>query len=204
MTQEKKSRNKLNDWLMRITYAEADEDKAGFELTGDQLIRKSKLAMDKIMVVKSEIEMTKSDSDKSDDTVKENEINETTIRIMLIDDEPIVGKRLTPILTKNGFYVESYTDSTLAMKRLESVDFDIVVTDLRMEEVDGIQILEYIMSHCENTRVIMITAYATIDVAREALVKGAFDFVAKPFKPKDLRAVINKAALSLGHMGKLS
>jgi DNA-binding NtrC family response regulator len=67
-----------------------------------------------------------------------------------------------------------------------------------MEEVNGIQILEYIVSHCKDTRVILITGYATVEVAREALVKGAFDFIAKPFKPKDLRAVVNKAALSLG------
>ena len=67
-----------------------------------------------------------------------------------------------------------------------------------MEELNGIQILEYVTSHCKNTRVILITGYATVEVAREALVKGAFDFIAKPFKPRDLRAVINKAALSLG------
>jgi FixJ family two-component response regulator len=59
------------------------------------------------------------------------------------------------------------------------------------------------MASCPNTRVILITGYATVEVAREALVKGAFDFIAKPFKPKDLKAVINKAALSLGHTGKL-
>jgi FixJ family two-component response regulator len=55
------------------------------------------------------------------------------------------------------------------------------------------------MDRCKHTRVILITGYATVEVAREALVKGAFDFIAKPFKPKDLTAVVNKAALSLGH-----
>ena len=70
-----------------------------------------------------------------------------------------------------------------------------------MDEVDGIQILDFIMEHDIPSRVIMITAFATIDVAREALVKGAFHFVAKPFNPKELRSAINKAALSLGHQG---
>jgi FixJ family two-component response regulator len=55
------------------------------------------------------------------------------------------------------------------------------------------------MESCPNTRVILITGYATVEVAREALVKGAFDFIAKPFKPGDLMAVVNKAALALGH-----
>lgn len=63
--------------------------------------------------------------------------------------------------------------------------------------------LEKVMESCPNTRVIFITGYATVEVAREALVKGAFDFIAKPFKPKELRGVINKAALSLGHRGIL-
>ena len=56
-----------------------------------------------------------------------------------------------------------------------------------MEGMDGIQILEHVMEHCERTRVILITGYATVEVAREALVKGAFDFISKPFKPKDLQ-----------------
>ena len=84
--------------------------------------------------------------------------------------------------------------------RLTEKEFDIIVTDLRMEGVDGIHVLERVMEECKNTRVILITGYATVEVAREALVKGAFDFIAKPFKPKELTAVVNKAALSLGHM----
>ena len=54
-----------------------------------------------------------------------------------------------------------------------------------------------------NTRVILMTGYASVELARDALVKGAFDFIAKPFKPKELQAMINKAALSLGHTAYL-
>jgi DNA-binding NtrC family response regulator len=120
---------------------------------------------------------------------------------MIVDDEPIVGKRLGPALEKNGFEVEAFMDPSEALARLKEQEFDIVVTDFRMEELDGIQVLTHIMESCPDTRVILITGYATVEVAREALVKGAFDFIAKPFKPKELRAVINKAALSLGHRG---
>jgi DNA-binding NtrC family response regulator len=128
-----------------------------------------------------------------------DESGKRSLRVMVLDDEPIVGKRLHQALTKDGIEVEVFEDPSQAISRLDEAHFDIVVTDLRMEEVSGIQVLEYITSNCNNTRVILITGYATIEVAREALVKGAFDFIAKPFKPKDLRAVINKAALSLGH-----
>ena len=121
------------------------------------------------------------------------------LSVMILDDEPIVGKRLTPALEKAGFEVECFEAPGPALARLKEKEFDIVVTDLRMEGMDGIQVLEHVMANCERTRVILITGYATVEVAREALVKGAFDFIAKPFKPKDLRAVVSKAALSLGH-----
>ncbi len=121
------------------------------------------------------------------------------LQVMILDDEPIVGKRLKPALAKYGVAVEVFDDSIKAVDRLREKRFDIVVTDIRMEEVDGIQVLEYIMGRSNRTKVIIITGYATIEVAREALVKGAFDVIAKPFKPDDLRSTINKAALSLGH-----
>jgi DNA-binding NtrC family response regulator len=123
---------------------------------------------------------------------------ENKLQIMVIDDEPIVGKRLKQALTKFGIDVEVFEDPEIAVNRLEDKRFDIVVTDIRMDKVDGIQILERVLQRRDDTRVIIITGYATMDVAQEALAKGAFDFIAKPFKPNDLRTVINKAALSLG------
>ena len=116
------------------------------------------------------------------------------LHIMVIDDEEIVGKRLKPALEKRGDFVEIFDNSEEALKRFEQQHFDIVVTDIRMEEIDGIEVLEYVANHSPKTKVIMITGYATVEVAREALTKGAFDFIAKPFKPNDLREVIKKAA----------
>ena len=117
---------------------------------------------------------------------------------MIIDDEPIVGKRLKQALRKFRIDVEVFEDPEVALNRLKDKNFDIVVTDIRMDKVDGIQILEDVLEHSGQTKVIIITGYATIEIAQEALAKGAFDFIAKPFKPDDLRTVINKAALSLG------
>ena len=123
---------------------------------------------------------------------------EKKLQIMVIDDEPIVGKRLKQALTKFGIDVETFEDPEIAMDQLNNKSFDIVVTDIRMDKVDGIQILERVLQHGDHSRVIIITGYATMEVAQEAMAKGAFDFIAKPFKPNDLRAAINKAALSLG------
>lgn len=123
------------------------------------------------------------------------------LRVLILDDECIVGQRLKAAFRKHGWDVTTYTDPTEARRRLSDSEFDVVVTDLRMDEVDGIQILEQVMATRPQTRVILITGYASVDIAREALSKGAFDFIAKPFTAKDLREVIHKAALSLGHKG---
>ena len=124
-------------------------------------------------------------------------MNEQSLQILILDDEPIVGKRLRTALEKSGYAVEVFEDSRVALQRLGEKEFDIIVTDVRMEEVDGIQVLEHVLERSGRTKVIVITGYATVEVAREALAKGAFDFIAKPFKPDDLREVISRAAAAL-------
>ena len=120
------------------------------------------------------------------------------LQVLLLDDEPIVGKRLGPALTKIGCEVEVFEEPVAALARLKKKAFDIVVTDIRMDEMDGMQILEYVNETSPRTKVIMMTGYAMIALAREAMEKGAFDFIAKPFKPDDLRQVIARAARGLG------
>lgn len=120
------------------------------------------------------------------------------LSVLLLDDEPIVGKRLKPALAKIGCDVEVFEDPRQALARIDEKEFDIVVTDIRMDEVDGIQVLEHVSAKSPRTKVIMITGYAMMSLAREAMDKGAFDFIAKPFQPNDLRKVIAKAAQALG------
>lgn len=117
--------------------------------------------------------------------------------ILILDDEPIVGERLKPALEKAGHQVEVFVNPNLALKRIEEQEFDIVVTDIRMSEVDGIKILERVTAKSRRTKVIMITGYATLEVARESMTKGAFDFIAKPFKLGELRGAIKKAVEAL-------
>ena len=122
---------------------------------------------------------------------------EQKLKIMVVDDEAIVGKRLKPSLEKHGYEVETFGNGKSAIKRIDEKKFDIIVTDVRMDDVDGMQILEHVETVSPDTKVIIITGYATVELAREALVKGAFDFIAKPFKPSDLRVIIEKAATEL-------
>ena len=120
------------------------------------------------------------------------------LEVLLLDDEPIVGKRLKPALAKVGCNVEVFEQPAMALKRIDEKTFDVVVTDIRMDEIDGIQVLEHVTKRSPRTKVIMITGYAMMALAREAMEKGAFDFIAKPFQPDDLRKVIAKAAKALG------
>jgi len=123
--------------------------------------------------------------------------------VLLIDDETIVGNRLKPALAKVGCDVEVFEDPQKALERLNFKEFDIVVSDVMMAGLNGIQLLEQIQKHSERTKVIMITGYATVALAREAMSKGAFDVIAKPFRPNDLRKVIANAARELGFEGKI-
>jgi len=121
-----------------------------------------------------------------------------TLDICIIDDEVVVCKRLHQYLSKFKHNVETFVDSTTALKRIGEKCFDIVVTDIRMDNIDGMDVLNYVIKKGEHTKVIMITGYATIEIAREAEAKGAFNFISKPFRPQDLKEIIDKAAEELG------
>jgi DNA-binding NtrC family response regulator len=114
------------------------------------------------------------------------------LEILILDDEPIVGERLKAALEKEGHSVETFVNPFRAVQRLEDKVFDI-----RMDDMDGIEILERVRKKDQRTKVIMITGYATLEVARESLTKGAFDFIAKPFKLKEMRETIRKATEAL-------
>ena len=104
-------------------------------------------------------------------------------------------------LEKEGHSVETFVDPIEAVARIEEKNFDIVVTDIRMDAMDGVEILELVRKRSTRTKVIMITGYATLEVARESLTKGAFDFIAKPFKLGEMRQAIEKAVDALDAAG---
>ena len=114
-------------------------------------------------------------------------------QVLILDDEPIVWKRLKPALEKAGYEVEAFTQSSNAMRRVQEKEFDIVVTDLKMEGIDGMQFLTEVKTLSPKTEGIVITGFATMETARESFQKGVFDFVAKPFKRGELLEIVKKA-----------
>ena len=117
----------------------------------------------------------------------------TPVEVCIVDDEQIVCERLQPVLEKNGFSVESFTDSKGAMDRLSEKKFDILVTDLKMAHPDGIELLRHARQQSAEIRVI-ITGFATVETARQAMKGGAVDFIAKPFRLSHLRDLTLKIA----------
>lgn len=113
-------------------------------------------------------------------------------RIMVIDDENIVGKMIHAVLEKDGYIVETFLNAGPALKRLKEEKFDVVITDFKMKGIDGMEVLRRVKAESPDIKVIMITAFASLDAAIEALREKVDDFFTKPIKIKDLEACIAK------------
>jgi len=122
------------------------------------------------------------------------ETMESAFHILILDDERIVCDRLKPSLEKLGFQVEAFTDSSRAVARLAEKRFNVLVTDLKMPGVGGLDVLAFAREHCLSTKVIVITGFATTDTARQAMAGGAVEFIPKPFKLSRLRDLIVRIA----------
>ena len=114
-------------------------------------------------------------------------------KIMVIDDEKIVGNMTKMHLVKEGFEVETFLSAAPALERLKQEKFDVVVTDLKMKGIDGMEVLRTIKNQYPDIQVIMITAFAHLNTSIEAFRGQVFDFFPKPFKIKDFIASINRA-----------
>ncbi len=113
--------------------------------------------------------------------------------VMILDDEPIVCERLRSTLEKVNLDLETFTDPLEALRRFSEKKFQVLITDLKMKELDGIEILKRVKQVSPETQVIIITGFATVEKAKEALKIGAYDFIAKPFKLSQLRDLVVKA-----------
>ena len=114
-------------------------------------------------------------------------------RLLVVDDEQIALNNLGRVLTREGYDVVLEQTGPGALARIEQEPFDIVLTDLRMDNVDGMQILQASRTRAPDTEVIMITGYATAETAVEAMKQGAFYYIAKPFRLDEVRKVVSEA-----------
>jgi DNA-binding NtrC family response regulator len=116
------------------------------------------------------------------------------ISILIVDDEESVRDSLYNWFIEDGYRVECAQDAKKALSMLESDSFDIILADIKMPGMDGLEMLKRIKSLRKDSIVIIMTAFATVDTAVQALKDGAFDYVTKPFDPDDLSHLIRNAS----------
>jgi DNA-binding NtrC family response regulator len=116
------------------------------------------------------------------------------ISILIVDDEESVRDSLYNWFIEDGYRVECAENATKALSILESDNFDIVLADIKMPGMDGLEMLKRIKTLRKDSIVIIMTAFATVDTAVQALKDGAFDYVTKPFDPDDLSHLIRNAS----------
>lgn len=112
---------------------------------------------------------------------------------MVVDDEVIVCKRLKQIMEKAGYEVAVFGEGALAVEEMDRKAYDIIVTDMRMDGVDGIRVLESAREKNPGAKVIILTGFAETEMVREAFRKGVFDVISKPVEIDSIKQVIGRA-----------
>jgi CheY-like chemotaxis protein/glycine cleavage system H lipoate-binding protein len=125
-------------------------------------------------------------------TTADNDAQETT-RVLVVDDEEVVHASLRKILSKLGYSVEGVPSAREALARLETSRFHLIITDLMMPEMNGIELMRTLRERGCNTPMLMVTGYPTIRTAVQAMRLGAVDYVAKPFTRKELLSPVQRA-----------
>ena len=126
------------------------------------------------------------------------EVNEyASLRLLVVDNEAAHAHAMTESLEKVGYQCQVATSGPEAAKRIEQDTYDIVITDMVMNDVDGMKVLGLARERLPDCEVVMVTGHATVPVAVEAMQLGAFNFLEKPITPKRLRAIVAKAAAAV-------
>ena len=115
-------------------------------------------------------------------------------RILVVDDEAVVRESLREWFAEDGYPVDIAEDAREALKKIQEASWDILLVDIKMPGMDGLELQRKVKQIAPDAVVIIITAYASVDTAVQALKEGAYDYITKPFDPDDLERLINKAA----------
>ena len=124
----------------------------------------------------------------------------TPLRVLVVDDDPGMRDGMALSLKRSGFFAEQARGGEEALRMVRPGAFDAVVTDLRMPGMDGLQLTARLKAVDPTLPVLLITAFGSLETAREAMRLGAFDFLSKPFSPEELTAALTKALKSEGHL----
>ena len=116
-----------------------------------------------------------------------------TPHILVVDDALSMRELLEVMLTKEGYEVSCAENGSKAISMIEKTDYDLLLCDIRLGDISGIEVIKALKNQNQNTVIIMISAYATTEAAVEAMNQGAYDFVPKPFDNEELKQTIKQA-----------
>jgi two-component system response regulator AtoC len=119
-------------------------------------------------------------------------MSKKSTRILLVDDEEIVRESLSGWLEKDGYTIGTAPEGATALKMLAEGPWSILLCDLKMPGIDGLEVLKRVKAARPETAVVIMTAYATVDTAVNAMKMGAFDYIVKPFDPEEVSLMIEK------------
>src|SRR3954451_13783311 len=115
-------------------------------------------------------------------------------RILVVDDDGASRRLMAQILAEEGHAVVACSDGKEAMERLEGDgEFDLVVSDIRMVDMDGLEVLDWVRGHAPETPVLLVTAFGNVDGAVEAIRRGAYDYISKPYDVNAIKLVVDRA-----------
>ena len=114
-------------------------------------------------------------------------------RILVVDDDTYVREATTEILIRKGYQVETASDGKIALQKLDESEYDLILSDIRMPNMTGMELLEQARTRVPDTHIVLMTAYGTIEDAVEAIQKGAFDYIQKGADPAEIEMKIEKA-----------
>ncbi|MFP4458346.1 MAG: sigma-54-dependent transcriptional regulator [Candidatus Zixiibacteriota bacterium] len=114
-------------------------------------------------------------------------------KILIVDDEKSMGEMLSIMLSRQNYEVSTRQSAEKALEAIQQQDFDLIITDIRMPDMDGLELIEQIRKDLPDIPIIVITAYTSLTSAVEALRLGAFDYIAKPFQKDIMSAAVRRA-----------
>ena len=123
---------------------------------------------------------------------RDSSVTTPTPRVLVVDDEKVIREILADFLSLEGFFVATAPDGLSALERLAQESFDMVIPDLKMPNLGGLELLEQIKNNHENVLTVIMTGFGTVETAIEAMKKGAYDYILKPFNVEEVIHIVHR------------
>jgi len=120
-------------------------------------------------------------------------VPEIGTKIVVVDDDEVILKLVSKVLCDQGYQVSPFTDARKALRKIQEKEYDLMVADIKMPEIDGIELVKRAHQVSPNLGALFMTGFASVETAKEAVKEGAFDYILKPFDLEEMKVAVAKA-----------